>query len=109
MPMNQNRRLTWRFSFNLISAMLVLFFISHAAQADEIAIWNFNDSNLNVDRGSGTLSSNIIAANILFAAGNVSTMKARDVLDLDPNSPRRGGGIFPPSAVIWRHDPALVP
>lgn len=47
--------------------------------------------------------------NILFAAGNVSTLKAHDVLDLDPNSPRRGGGLFPPKEVIWRHDPALVP
>jgi prepilin-type N-terminal cleavage/methylation domain-containing protein len=47
--------------------------------------------------------------NILFAAGNVSTLQARDVLDLDPNSPRHGGGIFPPKEVIWRHDPSLVP
>ena len=47
--------------------------------------------------------------NILFAAGNVSTMSAREVIDMDPNSPRRGGGIFPPTGVIWRHDPALVP
>jgi prepilin-type N-terminal cleavage/methylation domain-containing protein len=47
--------------------------------------------------------------NILFAAGNVSTLQARQVIDMDPNSPRRGGGIFPPSSVIWRHDPALVP
>lgn len=47
--------------------------------------------------------------NILFAAGNVSTFYAREVIDLDPNSPRRGSGIFPPSGVIWRHDPALVP
>jgi prepilin-type N-terminal cleavage/methylation domain-containing protein len=47
--------------------------------------------------------------NILFAAGNVSTLRARDVLDLDPDSPRRGGGIFPPTGVIWRHDPTLVP
>lgn len=47
--------------------------------------------------------------NILFAAGNVATLAARDVVDMDPNSPRRGGGIFPPKAVVWRHDPALVP
>jgi prepilin-type N-terminal cleavage/methylation domain-containing protein len=47
--------------------------------------------------------------NILFAAGNVSTLHTRSVLDLDPNSPRRGGGIFPPTGVIWRHDPSLVP
>jgi len=47
--------------------------------------------------------------NILFAAGNVSTLHGREVIDLDPNSPRSGGGIFPPTAVIWRHDPSLVP
>jgi len=49
------------------------------------------------------------AGNILFAAGNVATLAVRDVVDMDPNSPRRGGGIFPPTAVIWRHDPTLVP
>ena len=49
------------------------------------------------------------SGNILFAAGNVATLHAREVVDLDPNSPRRGGGVFPPSAVIWRHDPTLVP
>lgn len=49
------------------------------------------------------------AGNILFAAGNVSTVSAREVIDMDPNSPRRGGGIFPPTGVIWRHDPTLVP
>jgi len=47
--------------------------------------------------------------NILFAAGNVATLAARAVVDMDPNSPRRGGGIFPAKAVVWRHDPALVP
>lgn len=49
------------------------------------------------------------SGNILFAAGNVSTLHPRQVVDMDPNSPRRGGGLFPPSEVIWRHDPALVP
>lgn len=49
------------------------------------------------------------AGNILFAAGNVSTLHVRSVVDMDPNSPRRGGGLFPPSHVIWRHDPSLVP
>jgi hypothetical protein len=76
--MNQNRRLTWRFSFNLISAMLVLLFVSQAAQADEIAVWNFNDSNLNVDRGTGTLTSNFIATNILFAAGTTNNARQGD-------------------------------
>lgn len=76
MPMYQCRRLTRRLSFNLISGMLVLFFASQAARADEIALWNFNDSNLNVDRGAGTIATNIVAANILFAAG--TTNNARD-------------------------------
>ena len=49
------------------------------------------------------------AGNVLFVAGNVATLQGRDVVDMDPNSPRRGGGIFPPKAVIWRHDPSLVP
>jgi prepilin-type N-terminal cleavage/methylation domain-containing protein len=49
------------------------------------------------------------AGNILFAAGNVSTLKASEVIDMDPVSPRLGGGIFPPTKVIWRHDPSLVP
>src|SRR5688500_17767831 len=49
------------------------------------------------------------SGNILSAAGTVSTLHPRQVVDIDPNSPRRGGGLFPPSEVIWRHDPALVP
>ncbi|HEX6046482.1 MAG TPA: PEP-CTERM sorting domain-containing protein [Pyrinomonadaceae bacterium] len=79
MHINPNRRLTWRFSVNLISAMLVLFCIAQAAQADEIAVWNFNDSNLNVDRGAGTLISNFVAANILFAAGTTNNARLGDV------------------------------
>ena len=38
-----------------------------AAKADEIAVWNFNDSNLIVDRGQGTLTTT--AANIMFSSG----------------------------------------
>lgn len=47
--------------------------------------------------------------NIVFAGGNIATLSARRVIDMDPNSPRRGGGIFPARDVVWRHDPALVP
>lgn len=79
MRMNQYRRLTRRLSFNLISGMLVLFFASQAARADEIAVWNFNDSNLNVDRGAGTVTTSIVAANILFAAGTTNNARAGDV------------------------------
>lgn len=47
--------------------------------------------------------------NIVFAGGNISTLKASQVIDMNPDSPRRGGGIFPATHVVWRHDPALVP
>ena len=78
MPMNVKRRLTRRLSFNLISAMLLLFFTSQAAKADEIAVWNFNDSNLVVDRGSGVLTTNINSANLLFAAGTTNNARLGD-------------------------------
>jgi len=42
------------------------------AHADEIAIWNFNDSDLSVDHGSGTLSTNFNLANVLFTFGGTS-------------------------------------
>lgn len=75
MPTNQKRRLTRRAYFNLIGAILSLFLASQAAQADEIAIWNFNDSNLIVDHGTGVLTTNINAANILFAAGTTNNAR----------------------------------
>ena len=74
MPIKQ-RRLTRRLSFNLISAMLLLFFVSQAAQANEIAIWNFNDSNLTVDHGMGILTTDFIVANVLFAAGTTNNAR----------------------------------
>ena len=59
----------------------VLFVIAgpNSVYADEIAIWNFNDSDLIVDHGAGTLSSNIIAANIQFAAGTTNNARLGDV------------------------------
>lgn len=79
MRINQYRRLTRRLSFKLISGMLVLFFASQAARADEIAVWNFNDSNVDVDRGVGTVTTTIVAANILFAAGTTNNARDGDV------------------------------
>lgn len=79
MPMNPNSRLTRLLSFNLISLVLLLFIASRAAFADEIAIWNFNDSNLNVDHGNGTLTSNFNVANILFAAGTTNNARQGDI------------------------------
>jgi hypothetical protein len=77
MPMNQKRRFNRR-SFNLISLILLLFLASQAAQANEIAIWNFNDSNLIVDHGTGVLTTDIIAANVLFAAGTTNNARLGD-------------------------------
>ncbi|HJS22770.1 MAG TPA: PEP-CTERM sorting domain-containing protein [Pyrinomonadaceae bacterium] len=68
-------RLTRRLPFNLICAALLFFAASQAALADELAIWNFNDSDLNVDHGSGTLTSNLNVVNLLFAAGTTNNAR----------------------------------
>ena len=39
------------------------------ARADEIALWNFNDMNLIVDRGAGTLTTTANPANVGFSSG----------------------------------------
>ena len=72
-------RLTRRLPFNLICAVLLFFAASQAALADELAVWNFNDSDLNVDHGTGTLTSNINAVNVLFAAGTTNNARQGDV------------------------------
>ncbi|HEX5886756.1 MAG TPA: PEP-CTERM sorting domain-containing protein [Pyrinomonadaceae bacterium] len=72
-------RLTRRLPFNLICAVLLFFAASQAALADELAIWNFNDSDLNVDHGSGTLTSTLNVANILFAAGTTNNARQGDI------------------------------
>src|ERR1051326_3988699 len=59
-----NRRLTRRVSFNLVWLLLLLAATAPAALADEIAVWNFNDSDLIVDHGKGTLATNLNAANV---------------------------------------------
>jgi len=50
-----------------------------SASADEIAVWNFNDSDLVVDHGSGTLVTNFVAANVLFAAGTTNNARLGDI------------------------------
>ncbi len=74
-----NRRLTRRLSLHFICAVLVLLFASQAAFADEIAIWNFNDSDLIVDHGNGTLTSNLNVVNILFATGTTNNARPGDI------------------------------
>src|SRR5215211_298989 len=72
-------RLTRRLPFNLICAVLIFLAASQAAVADELAVWNFNDSDLNVDHGIGTLTSSLNVANILFAAGTTNNARQGDV------------------------------
>jgi hypothetical protein len=72
------RRLTRRIPFNLICLLVLLAASAPAAFADELAVWNFNDSDLNVDHGSGTLVSNLNAVNILFAAGTTNNARLGD-------------------------------
>lgn len=74
-----DHRLTRRLPFNLICAVLIFMAASQAAAADELAVWNFNDSNLNVDRGNGTLTSDINVVNLLFAAGTTTNARQGDV------------------------------
>ena len=74
-----DHRLTRRLPFNLICAVLIFLAASQAALADELAVWNFNDSDLNVDHGSGTLTSNLNVANILFAAGTTNNARLGDI------------------------------
>ena len=71
-------RLKRRIPFNLICAVLICLAASQAAKADELAVWNFNDSNLNVDHGSGILTTTINAANISFAAGTTNNARQGD-------------------------------
>lgn len=71
-------RLKRRIPFNLICAVLICLAASQAAMADELAIWNFNDSNLNVDHGSGILTTTINAANVSFAAGTTNNARQGD-------------------------------
>jgi hypothetical protein len=52
---------------------LLLLFPTQQIKADEIAIWNFNDSNLTVDHGTGTLTTNFNLVNILFTLGGTSS------------------------------------
>ena len=59
-----------------LASLALVFCLSSATavKADEIAVWNFNDSNLIVDRGQGTLTTTANPANIIFLTG--TTMNA---------------------------------
>ena len=78
MFVTQDRRLTRRVFGNLICLLLLLVAPAPVALADELAVWNFNDSNLNVDHGSGTLSSTFNAVNVVFGAGTTNNARLGD-------------------------------
>ena len=75
---NSNFRLTRRITFNLIFALSLFLVASQAARADELAVWNFNDSDLNVDHGSGTMTNNFNVVNVQFAAGTTNNVRQGD-------------------------------
>ncbi|MGI8918689.1 MAG: PEP-CTERM sorting domain-containing protein [Pyrinomonadaceae bacterium] len=56
--------------------LLLLFAVPQHARADELGIWNFNDSDLNVDHGNGSLATNFSLTNVLFTLGG-SSINAR--------------------------------
>ena len=63
----------------LLLAFLTLFLGAKSTLADEIAIWNFNDSDLVVDHGAGTLISNFVATNVQFGAGTTNNARLSDI------------------------------
>ncbi len=68
-----------QFISTLVLTILASFAWVQKASADEIAIWNFNDSDLVVDHGSGTLTSNFVVTNIGFAAGTTNNARSGDI------------------------------
>jgi len=79
MSMQPHRRTLRQSSTMLIVAILFLLAGADSASADELAIWNFNDSDLVVDHGTGTLTSNFVVTNILFAAGTTNNARLGDL------------------------------
>ena len=49
-----------------LAGLLVLPGVAHA---DEIALWNFNDANVLVDRGAGTLTTTATPTDVIFSTG----------------------------------------
>lgn len=64
-----------RLCSSLLFSLLALW-PTYAAKANEVAIWNFNDSDLIVDHGNGTLTTNFNMTNVVFTLGG-STLNAR--------------------------------
>ncbi len=63
----------------ILMLSLILLVGTATVRADEIAIWNFNDSDLNVDHGAGTLFTGFVPVNVLFAAGTTTNARLGDI------------------------------
>src|SRR6185312_15741638 len=63
----------------LVSLCLLVLCPAKTTRADEIAIWNFNDSDLLVDHGAGLLTTTFNLANVGFAAGTTNNARQGDV------------------------------
>ena len=74
-----NSRLTRQIILSISSVFLLFFVVVPSLQATEIAIWNFNDSDLTVDHGNGVLTSDLNSINILFAAGTTNNARLGDL------------------------------
>jgi hypothetical protein len=67
----------WLLRFRITLALpLLLLLLPIQIEADEIAVWNFNNSDLTVSHGAGTLTTNFNLANVLFSFGG-TTANAR--------------------------------
>ena len=67
-----------RILFNFSWIVLLLMVAANSVHATEITIWNFNDSDLAADHGTGTLTSDFNLVNILFAAGTTNNARLGD-------------------------------
>jgi len=66
-------RLTSSIRYRSVAILFLILLLSHATRADEIAVWNFNDSDLLVDHGNGTLATNFNLTNVIFTLGGTTT------------------------------------
>ena len=75
-PTKPNFKTVYRVPITFVLFGLLFFWPAKTARADEIAIWNFNDSNLTVDHGTGMLVSTF--SSIGFATGTTINARAGD-------------------------------
>lgn len=73
-------RTTWLPQLKLTWILALVLLLPAAAQADELAVWNFNNSDFGISHGSGTLTTNFNLANVLFTfAGTTANARFGDV------------------------------